>query len=77
MTIYTAIYDDKGTLLKDDLSSSAWSLEKAYKEAKEIAKKNGWKVKVVMPKVYPLTPQVNYPRPYPLREPWDEPLVMH
>lgn len=60
--VYIATYRDGKVLLKDDLSSfDAFDLPTALREAKKIAKKNGWTLVRVEPKVYPPTPTVVYP----------------
>jgi hypothetical protein len=69
MTYYIATYRDGKAILKDELpSSEAFDLETAYKEAKKIAKKNGWTLVRVEPKVYPPVPQIVYPRYPPYNE---------
>jgi hypothetical protein len=69
---YIATYRDGKAILKDELpSSEAFDLETAYKEAKKIAKKNGWTLVKVEPKVYPPVPQIVYP-PSRDRDPWPD-----
>ena len=60
-----------GVLIEDDITPyHCYNIEDAVKEAKKIAKKNGWTVVSVKPKVYPQPPIVNLP----IYEPRDEPI---
>lgn len=64
---YTAIWkDEDGVLIEDDLQRyNIFNIEDAVKEAKKIAKKNGWTVVSVKPKVFPQPSIVNLPNNYP------------
>jgi hypothetical protein len=59
MTTYVATYTVGGVELQDDLSH--YWIEGAYKEAKNRAKANGWKLISVKPKKEIPTPQVYQP----------------
>lgn len=62
MSVFIATYRDGKVILREELPDyDAFDLPTALKEAKKIAKKNGWTLVRVEPKVYQPIPQIIYP----------------